>query len=330
MELEYAIVHDLRKSKGGQPTIKPREELLPKSDSLSTLFTNLYPLYHRKVTKGFGSFDKDIQTYRFSTFLDSFINSNNGQSFIDFTKASLKLLKDRIANENLATGGYVLFISYIENGNRFLFITILRQTTGCVITKDLDIDEAKHLEMDKLHIGCQIDISTWKNTPQNQYITFIKGRATQTTPQYFLKAIGCDEFANSALQTTELIRAVNNFADQEKYTKDKKQELKQTVFDYCADRDIILLDSLSQMVSDEEPQKFLEFINQGDYKIGNGFEPHKTHLKKLKEIKASGEGIQLKFPASMLGTRIQLDETGNKVTINNPPESITRVLRDES
>nr|WP_319393453.1 nucleoid-associated protein [uncultured Desulfobacter sp.] len=330
MEIEYAIVHDLQKLKGGQPTIKHREELLPKTEGLSTLFTNLHSLYHRKVTKGLGRFDKDTKTFRFSTFLDIFINSNNGQSFIDFTKASLNLLKDRIANENLATGGYLLFISYIENVDRFIFITILRQTTGCVINKDLDIDKAKHLEMDKLHIGCQIDISTWKNTPQNQYITFIKGRATQTTPQYFLKAIGCDEFANSALQTTELIRAINDFAEQEEYSKGKKQELKQIIFDYCTDRDNILLDSLSQIVSDNEPQKFLEFINQGDYKIGNGFEPHKTHLKKLKEIKASGEGIQLKFPASMLGTRIQLDENGNKVTINDPPESITRVLRDES
>jgi nucleoid-associated protein len=207
---------------------------------------------------------------------------------------------------------------------------VVRQTIGCVITDSLDIDEAKHLELDKLHTGCQIDIATWKDRPENQYITFIKGRGTETTPQYFLKAIGCDEFANSIKQTTELIRAVNDYASKEDYTPEQKQELRQKVFDYCESRDNIKLDSLSQAVSDEEPEKFLEFLNEGDYKVGNGFEPSKRHLTKLKEIKASGEGIQLKFPASMLGTRIKLDESKNRVTINDPPESILKALRDAS
>ena len=85
---------------------------------------------------------------------------------------------------------------------------------------------------------------------------------------------------------------------------------------------------MSQQVSDEQPEKFLEFLNQGEYKVGNGFEPHKTHLKKLKEIKASGEGIKLQFPATMLGTRIQINDENSRVTINNPPESIIRAIRD--
>lgn len=330
MELEYAIVHDLRKMVGQQPTLNPRRILLEHSDSLSNLFVSLHGLYLRKSTKGFGRFDEDVETFRFSSQLDIFLDDDTGQAFIDFTLSSMTILKDRIAAQNLATGGYVLFISYRENLDRFVFITVLRQTTGCVITENLDLDEAKHLEMDKLHIGCQIDISSWKNNPNDHYITFIKGRSTETTPQYFLKAIGCDVFANSAIQTQELVRAVNDYADQQDYTSEQKQELRQKVFDHCESRDSIHLDTLSQAVSDLEPHKFLEFLNEGDYKVGNGFEPHRNHLKKLKEIKASGDGIQLKFPASMLGTRIKLDEGRNRVTINDPPESILNTLRDAS
>ena len=241
MELKHAIVHDLRKQIGQPPPLIAKEELLEHTDSLTTLFSNLHDLYKAKATKGFGSFDADIETYRFSSHLDNYLSNETGDSFKAFTILSMNILKDRISTENLARGGYVLFISYTENEKQYLFITQLRQTIGCVITEDLDIDEAKHLEMDKLHIGCQIDISKWRSQLQDQYITFIKGRSTQTTPQYFLKAIGCDEFANSAFQTNELIRAINDFAESENYTPERKSELKQLIFDYCSSRETILL-----------------------------------------------------------------------------------------
>lgn len=330
MDLEFAIVHDLRKEVGAPTEVTLRHDLLEHSDSLLSLSSTLHSMYQKKSTKGFGRFDEDTDAFKFSTELKKFTDNGNETDFITFTHKSMSFLKTRIASENLATGGYVLFISYTENNDRFLFITVLRQTIGCVITSNLDIDEAKHLEMDKLHTGCQIDISTWEHSPENQYITFIKGRSTQTTPQYFLNAIGCDEFANSVRQTNELIRAVNDFADKEGYTPEERQTMRQVVFDFCSSRESVMLDSLSQNLSDNEPEKFLEFINSGDYKVGNGFEPHKVHLKKLKEFKAKGEGIEIKFPKNMLGSRIQLDENKNQIIINNPPDNIVKTFKEES
>ena len=330
MDLEFAIVHDLKKEVGQDTIVRLRPAILEHSENLTSLFNNLHSLYGRKSTKGLGKFDDNVEIYRFSTLLDSFITSGSDESFLQFTHASMHIIKDRIERESLATGGYVLYISYIENGNRYLFIMVLRQTKGCVVTEELNIDEAKHLEIDKLHTGCQIDISTWKNSPDNQYITFIKGRSTTTTPQYFLKAIGCNEYANSARQTLELIKAVNDYADQEGCSYQDKQNLRQKVYEYCSATQSVLLDSLSARISDSEPEKFLDFINNGDYRIGNGFEPHHGHLRKLKEIRACGEGIHLKFPAAMLGTRIQFDDQENKVIINNPPENMAKTLREES
>lgn len=332
MDLKYAIVHDLRKQAGQlTSTVNLRNDLLNVSQSLTNLFESLHGAYQRKSIKGFGQFDSDTESYRFSTQLKEFKEDATGEKFVEFSKKSMALLRTSIASQNFSTGGYVLFIWFVDDEQSYLFITLLRQTVGCVITDNLDIDEASHLELDKLHTGCQIDISTWDTTPNNQYITFIKGRSTQNTPEYFLKAIGCTEFANSAIQTNELIRALNDFATSKRLSPEEKQAMKQKVYDYCLDRENVLLDSLSQLISsDAEPNQFVEFINQGDYKVGNGFEPHSIHLRKLKEIKASGEGIQLKFPAGMLGTRIQLDEIGKKITINNPPENIVRILKEES
>lgn len=330
MLLEHAVVHDLKKEVGQQPTLTLRESLLEHGENLDRLFQELIGVYSKKATKGLGRFDSDIENYRFSGHLNEFCENMNEDSFLSLTRRYMSILQSRIASENLATGGYVIFLSYKNSNNSYLFITMLRQTSGSSITEDLDIGESIHLELDRLHIGCQIDISSWIEGVDGQYITFIKGRKTQTTPQYFLRAIGCEEYSDSSHQTNELIRAIKDFATVENFNQEQRQELQQKVYDFCANRESILLDALSNLISEEEPSKFLEFINQGGYRIGNGFEPHKKNLKILKEVCASGEGIQLKFPRNMLGTRIFHDEQRNVINIINPPESIVNKLREES
>ena len=102
--------------------------------------------------------------------------------------------------------------------------------------------------------------------------------------------------------------------------------------DYCKEFAIIDLKTLSALVSPhDEPDKFLGFVNKGDYKISNGFEPDKRVLKSLREISAKGEGISLRFPAGMLGERISYTDSDgdSKIIIKNPPESMIKAFREE-
>lgn len=335
MRVTYAIVHELKKEVNTTPQLSIRETVLPLSASLNRLFEDLMDAYTRRSTKGLGSFNSDENTYPFSKDLTAYLSDNVQANFIDFSMKAMGHIKSRIATSNLATGGYVLFFVYSDeeiSEHPHIFISLLRQTTGCVVTQSLEISDAEHLDIDNLHIGCHINTYDWKHGSSSPYITFIKGSSSRTTPEYFLQAIGCAEFTDSTKQTKEFVRALNDYALEQKFTHDEKNTMNCRAHDYCKEFGIIDLKTLSALVSPhDEPDKFLGFVNKGDYKISNGFEPDKRVLKSLREISAKGEGISLRFPAGMLGERISYTDSDgdSKIIIKNPPESMIKAFREE-
>lgn len=331
MIVHFAVVHDLQKNVNTSPMLRLQTSPLPHDENLTTLADDLIDIYSRKATKGFGTFHEDIATYPFSALLKNFIQEKGPESFVEITQATMRLIESRIKTENLATGGYILFIFYEIENKDFLFIALLRQAKGSVITEDLTIDSTQHLQLDKLHIGCQLDIESWKSAQNSQqYITFIKGRTSQTTPIYFLEAIGCAEFTDSCEQTKEIIRAIDDFADKQNLSPDSKREMRQKAHDYCAGEKNVSMDNLAAVIFGENPDAFMQHVNSGIYKVSNGFTPDKRVLKKLREVSAQGEGIKLSFPASMIGTRVVLEnrDGGRVLSIKNPPQKLIDAYED--
>lgn len=334
MEIVYAIVHELKKEANGAPDLFLRDSVLPISDSLKRLSEELLVTYGRRSSKGFGSFDKDENTYPFSKDFSAFLTDNTQECFIDFTKKGMGHLKSRIADANLATGGYVLFFLYANNDEPkwpYLFMTLLRQTTGCAITRDLNVGDIDHLDLRGLHIGCHINTAEWKKEAVSPYITFIKGAASKTTPEYFLRAIGCAEFTDSRAQTEELLRALSDYAQSQGLNAEQKRLMNQRVHDHCREQGVVDVQTLSAVMDAENPERFFEFVNKGEYKVSHGFEPDKRILKKLREISAKGEGIKLTFPATMLGERISFSKSDGtpKIIIKNPPESMIKAFQED-
>jgi len=315
----------------GAPETFLRESVLPMTESVKRLFEELHSLYMRRSTKGLGSFDPDVDTYPFSRNFGEYLEFSTEENFILFTKKAIGHLKSRISEANLATGGYVLFFLCVNREDEtfpYLFITLLRQTKGCVITQELEIDDAEHLDMSKLHIGCQISSSDWKTGKDIPYITFIKGSSSAKTPDYFLRAIGCTEYTNARVQTQEFLRALEDYADRHNFTHEQKTTMKQRVHDHCRNVQTINLRAVSAVVDPDHPERFLEFANEGGYKFSEGLEPDKRILKNLREFSAKGEGIKLSCPAVMVGERVLLNENGStpQIIINNPPGSIVKAF----
>ena len=327
VSIKHTIVHELRKDVNSSPEIIMRQSVIQTDSKVERLFSELFVLYSRHSTKGLGSFDPDTNTYPFSKDLSDFLLSPSDQSFIIFTQRAMGHLKSRIGEANLATGGYILFFLCVDQEDTskyYLFITLLRQTRGCVITQNLEIDDAEHLDIGNLHIGCQINIFEWKNNGVNPYITFIKGASSRTTPDYFLRAIGCTEYTNAKAQTQEFIRALGDYASRYGFTHDQKRNMHQRVHRHCSDVNQVNLNSISQVIDPDYPERFSVFVNEGNYKFSEGFGPDKRVLKALKEFSAKGEGIKLSCPADMIGERVRLtnDNGTRRIVINDPPESM--------
>ena len=136
MDVHFAVVHDLQKSVNSSPVLRLQDAPLPHDENLTTLADDLIDIYNRKATKGFGNFHEDTTAYPFSSLLNNFIQSKEPNSFVDLTQATMGLIKSKIKTENLATGGYILFLFYEVAKKDFLFIALLRQAKGSVITEN--------------------------------------------------------------------------------------------------------------------------------------------------------------------------------------------------
>ncbi len=327
-QLIYAIIHELKKEANTSTFISFRDTILPFNQSLDLLFTELINIYDKKATKGLGKFNPDNNTYPFNKDLKTFLFAFSEYAFIQFSKNAMNHIKSRIETENFAVGGYILFFLYKYNNKYNVFIGLLRNTQGCIITSNLGISNFEHLDINNLHIGCRIEPEEWLLNSESPYITFIKGSTSRSTPEYFLKAIGCSEFTNSKSQTRTLLTALKAYADYKNLTIDEKSSINKKVHDHCNEYSTVDINALSILIDPSNPSDFFEFVNDNNYKIGFGFEPDKKILKTLLEITTKGDGIKLSFPAIMLGDRIVCTQSNGEqqIIIKNPPEAMWNTL----
>lgn len=307
MKITHVILHELIKEKHQDGELNPREKELDiritenpdEVDPVEHLVDQILELYTRKLGKGIGFFEENTINYPFSKLLDDFLKFEEtsedkeevSEQFVKFTSIAMENLLAKINDEEFATGGYILFTLYIdEDGTQKCCIAMLRNKQGSAIDNDLNVKESIHLDLDKLHICCQIDIDSWQDPDDEhtKYMTFIKGRASSTTPKYFLKFVGCAEFSDSKSETETLTQIIKDYCRDQRFNNEESINFKRKVYDYCKDKsdnhESVYVTDLSHYLNEEEPDKFLLFVNNGNYEVSNGFEIHPHSLKKLQRV----------------------------------------------
>ncbi|MCT4627035.1 nucleoid-associated protein [Halodesulfovibrio sp.] len=310
-----------------------RDAPLPPDQTVTNLLSEILKLYNRRIGKGLGVFNKNQDLSRFSVRLTEYLQHPDDDSFTVFTRHAMSLLKAQMEKQELSTGGYVVFAHIgTNNGTKRILAAMLRDKVGSAIDDDLNVTQRIHLDLDKLHVCCEVKIDGWiKN--EGQYLSFIKGQASNSTPKYFLDFVGCDEFSDAKTQTEELHRAAKDYSAKH-IPREDRVNFYRKITKYCEEKlhenKAVFLDDLSRHLNEELPLHFLEFINEHDYKISTGFEPNKNSLKKFKWIGGQNDSMSLRFEARLLTSKKVLLKKGNStlrlnddaLVIFNPPQKI--------
>ena len=310
-----------------------RDTPLPPNQTVTDLLSEILKLYNRRTGRGLGVFNANEDLSRFSVRLANYLETPDDESFTKFSIRAMTLLKAEMEKQELSTGGYVVFAHIgTQNGTSRVLAAMLRDKVGSAIDADLNVTQRIHLDLDKLHVCCEVKISDWQNA-EGQYLSFIKGQASNSTPKYFLDFIGCDEFSDARTQTEELHRAAKDYSAKH-IPRENRVDFYRKITKYCEEKlhenKAVFLDDLSRYLNEELPQHFLEFINEHDYKIGTGFEPNKNSLKKFKWIGGHNESMTLRFEAKLLANdKVVLGKRNNTIQLNedaliiyNPPQKI--------
>ncbi|HFH3239197.1 TPA: nucleoid-associated protein YejK [Pseudomonas aeruginosa] len=329
MPIKHAIVHLIEKKPDGTPAVlHARDAELGDSQAIENLLADLNESYNAK-NKAWGFFQGESGAYPFSGWLGEYLEG--GRDFVSFSREAVEHLQ-LMEESNLSTGGHVLFAHYQQGMTDYLAIALLHHSEGVAVNESLEVTPSRHLDFGQLYLAARINISEWRNNKQSmQYISFIKGKGGKKTSDYFRDLIGCQEGIDSPGETRTLLKAFSDFVESEGMAEQQAREKTETLVDYATSQarigEPMTLDALSELMDDQQPRAFYDYIRNKDYGLSPEIPADKRTLNQFRRFTGRAEGLSISFEAHLLGSRIEYDEERDTLRISSLPTQLRDQLK---
>lgn len=343
MKLTHLIIHEIEKNNEKQDPsdLMPRlvldsDQEFPLDQPASITFsTRLRDKYSNSIS-GYGCIDRSEN----SIFQLQLQDYRDGK--IDFIKLS-KLHVERLMaalseGQQLkwATGGLIVFLEYMEAGNTYLLITMIKEKTAITFDRNsFNLEELLSIDMEKIHEGARIDIKKWEND-QQPYVSFIK-KSSKDVSDYFRDSINCDSYTSSKKYTDAVFAALKDYSNQQEWDDETKKAKKQLLQEHFVDAinkkkdngdPIVYLKEISVILNQEDPDSFYTYVRQSNIEIGDEFQPDRATVRRWKRVTVKSGTINVSFDvADYENGNIVLTDEGNFV-ISNVSEKAKQQYRD--
>ncbi|MDF3867853.1 nucleoid-associated protein YejK [Pseudomonas denitrificans (nom. rej.)] len=331
MPIRHAIVHLIDKKPDGNPaTLHARDAELGDSQAIENLMADLNESYNAKPNKAWGLFQGESGAYPFSGWLTEYLDG--GKDFVAFSKQAVEHLKTLMEESNLSTGGHVLFCHYQQGMTDYLSIALLHHSEGVAVTDALEVTPSRHLDLGQLHMAARINISEWQNNKTSkQYISFIKGKGGKKVSDYFRDFIGCTEGVDGPSETRTLLKAFSDFVESEDLPEEQAREKTDVLVDYATSQakigEPMALDALSELMDDQAPRAFYDYIRNKDYGLSPEIPADKRTLNQFRRFTGRAEGLSISFEAHLLGSKVEYDEARDMLIIRGLPTQLQDQLK---
>lgn len=331
MPIRHCIVHFIDKKPDATPAqLKVRDAELIASQALENLLTDLNDSYNAKQGKAWGLFHSESGAYPLSGWLNQYLEQE--RDFASFSRQAVEHLKTLMEESNLSVGGHVLFAHYQQGMTDYLAIALLHHSEGVTVTEQLEVAEARHLDLSLLHLAARINLSEWKNNTQSrQYISFIKGKNGKKISDYFRDFIGCQEGPDAPSETRTLLKAFSDYVESEDLNEEQTRAKTETLVDYASSQarigEPITLDELSSLIDEDRPRAFYEHIRNKDYGLAPEIPADKRTLSQFRRFTGRAEGLSISFEAHLLGSKIEYNEVRDELIIRQLPSQLKDQLK---
>ena len=330
MPIRHSIIHQIDKKPDGTPAVLhvSRTELA-KSQVTENLLNDFNEAYNAKQGKGWGFFHAESGAHPFSGWLRAFID---GFDFIEFSHTAVEHLTKLMEESNLSVGGHVLFAHYQQGMTDYLVVALLQHSEGVNVNADLSVTPSKHLDFGNINLAARINISEWRNNPKSrQYISYLKGSKGRKAIDYFRDFIGCQEGVDGPGETRTLLKAFSDFVTAEDMHEDSAREKTQTLVSYSMAQakigEPITLDELSELIDEERPKAFYDFIRNKDYGLSPEIPADKRTLNQFRRFTGRAEGMSISFEQHLLGSKIEFDKEAGTLILRGLPTQLTDQLK---
>ncbi len=333
MPIRHSIIHQIDKKPDGSPAVLHVSDTeLVESQSTENLLQDLNEAYNAKTGKGWGLFHAQSGAFPLSGWLKAFVD---GGDFIEFSTIAVEHLTKLMEESNLSVRGHVLFAHYQQGMTDYLVVALLQHSEGITVNADLSVTPSKHLDFGNINMAARINISEWRNNPKSrQYISYLKGSKGRKATDYFRDFIGCQEGVDGPGETRTLLKAFSDFVTAEDMHEDSAREKTQALVSYSMAQakigEQITLDELSELIDEERPKAFYDFIRNKDYGLSEKIPADKRTLNQFRRYTGRSESMSISFEQHMLGSKIEFDKEAGTLILRGLPTQLADQLKRAS
>lgn len=107
--------------------------------------------------------------------------------------------------------------------------------------------------------------------------------------------------------------------------EEASREKTDTLIDYASAQakrgEPITLDELSELVDEQQPKAFYDYIRNQDYGLAAEIPPDKRTLQQFKRFAGRASGVSISFDSHLLGNSIEYDDERDRLIIKQVPGS---------
>ncbi|MBJ2265143.1 nucleoid-associated protein YejK [Pseudomonas sp. MF6787] len=331
MPVLHSAIHKIDKKPDGTPAVLVlggAEQV--ESQAHDDLMHQFNESYNGTAGKGWGFFHAESGAFPLSGWVGKYLAGVG--DFLKFSTIAVEHLVKLMEESNLTTGGHALFCHYQQGMTDYLVIALVQETEAVTMTEELALMKVKRLDLDHIRLAARINISEWKSNPQSkQYISYLKGKQGRRINEYFRDFIGCQEGIDGPSETRTLLKAFSDFVESEDLPEESAREKTHTLVSYSMAQaklgEPITLGELSELIDEDRPKNFYDFIKAKDYGLSETLPPDKKTLNKFRRFTGRAEGMSISFEAHLLGDKIEFDEEGGTLTLRSLPTQLTDQLK---
>ncbi|POA47115.1 nucleoid-associated protein YejK [Pseudomonas sp. MPR-ANC1] len=299
-----------------------------KSQARDDLMNQFNESYNATTGKGWGLFHAESGAFPLSGWLAKYLAGRS--DFLDFSIIAVEHLTRLMEEPNLTTGGHALFCHYRQGLTNYLIIALVQETEAVTMTEELHLMAVKRLDPNHIRLAARINISEWQNNLQSkQYISYVKGKQGRKLNDYFRDFLGCQEGIDGPGQTRTPLKAFSDFIESEDLGEESAREKTHTLVSHSMAQaklgDPITLDDLSELINEDQPPAFVDFVKASDYGLSDTLPLDKKTLNKFRRFTGRAEGLTISFEQHLLASKIEFDEAGGTLT----PRGLPTQLRDQ-
>ena len=329
--VHHLIVHELKK----QPEMAEAElllsiEALPITEQAVELIGRLDQTFERKsdLLQGFLlEPDEGLFPAYYQNWLE---DGRKRNSFIDFSRSAMEVLKDNLQGVVGAKGGYLLFADYTIEEQRMLSIYMIRTAEGMIFAEEeasLRLRTTAYLDIQNMAMAARLLAGSGRN------VQMIRHARTQSSiSQYFTDWVGIDRAETSSELTYSFLEMVEELPvpkDRETGFAMNEGDFEKALVKYAAkapQQTIRAQDFDAHFYGNDKPLQ--DMLSEQDSPLDQGFRVDRKALRNQYYLRAGVGGISLTCTKDHFRNgQIHIDEVSGKITINS--EELASMLLDQ-